>query len=584
MAVLRVYAGGTVLYFPLTRFRTALLCSVVALTMIFMGLRNQGHYTASENVPDESTSGGESIGGEQPPMLEHPTTHKRSAIRGKDRRGSVSNGAVPFDSHVPPYGDADQTSLNFTREGSQSPLPPCLSEQHYATDTKGKPYMWQEDKQEYLSVTLPGWLTKVVPDMGKTATIFAVLCGENWHHMTHTTNHFKRLHIAETGQSFSMLGKGKGLAITGSTGVVFLLWLCQLDPKRLMIVPRLADPVNEIISASISMPCADVCPPTVPLVTPSPDITFWLRLMDSSDPNFASVRYYLAWLQQTQTATYAVNYCKALVDPMFTTFQSAWTLRRPIEYGLSECVEYTSPDTSVVVMANVITPVWPRAPKFARSVLEQARIKQVRRLSVIVPGDEVCERWHGPNSGQVDILIRNYWYDPLFKRYLGPTHRAVDHTIEVAAQLYLPLGISHRFPLTYQHELLPHSEQKYLFNMVGSLSTNKLRQSLASFLKDLSGRKDWGIPGLGRAGLKVFEHYNSQWNRDYSAERGYLPPLELKQVLLRSLYTLVPEGGSPETFRLYEALECGSIPILKSVDPFIRTGSNRFCGDPLWPY
>ena len=50
----------------------------------------------------------------------------------------------------------------------------------------------------------------------------------------------------------------------------------------------------------------------------------------------------------------------------------------------------------------------------------------------------------------------------------------------------------------------------------------------------------------------------------------------LLQVLLQSLFTLVPIGHSPECYRLYEALEAGSIPVVVD-NPYTR---KERCGDP----
>jgi hypothetical protein len=49
------------------------------------------------------------------------------------------------------------------------------------------------------------------------------------------------------------------------------------------------------------------------------------------------------------------------------------------------------------------------------------------------------------------------------------------------------------------------------------------------------------------------------------------------QVLLESTFTLAPSGHNPECFRLYEAVESGSIPVV-ATDEYYR---NHQCKDSL---
>lgn len=61
-----------------------------------------------------------------------------------------------------------------------------------------------------------------------------------------------------------------------------------------------------------------------------------------------------------------------------------------------------------------------------------------------------------------------------------------------------------------------------------------------------------------------FTNLTSMWN---DAQRG-MQVKEYREALLRSTFTLCPGGGNVETFRVSEALETGSIPILESSEEF----------------
>ena len=103
-----------------------------------------------------------------------------------------------------------------------------------------------------------------------------------------------------------------------------------------------------------------------------------------------------------------------------------------------------------------------------------------------------------------------------------------------------------------------------------SLNTHKDRKRLQAVVTNMSS-------ALKTPKLPWFVHYTKHWSPLYDPGHKYLPPAEWKQVLLDSLYTLVPSGKNLECFRMWEALEAGSIPIV----------ANRLqpqCGDSWVPF
>lgn len=97
---------------------------------------------------------------------------------------------------------------------------------------------------------------------------------------------------------------------------------------------------------------------------------------------------------------------------------------------------------------------------------------------------------------------------------------------------------------------MPALERKYLFNFVGSL-TSTSRKVLKSVLKRDS-----------KVNSKGFVHVVDEWSKTVSHQNGYLLPYEYRLVLMNSTFTLCPDGHNPESYRIYEALEAGSIPVL----------------------
>ena len=82
-----------------------------------------------------------------------------------------------------------------------------------------------------------------------------------------------------------------------------------------------------------------------------------------------------------------------------------------------------------------------------------------------------------------------------------------------------------------------------------------------------------------------FVHVIRKWSPVARKEKGYIVPGVYRQVLLNSSFTLCPQGHNPETFRIFEAIEAGSIPIVvldefyqrhecsHSFKPFIDSGA-----------
>jgi len=100
------------------------------------------------------------------------------------------------------------------------------------------------------------------------------------------------------------------------------------------------------------------------------------------------------------------------------------------------------------------------------------------------------------------------------------------------------------------------SERKYVFNAIFTKSTSSSRSHLADLL-EANNKSVSRYPTV----LKIAD----KWTANLSQSESHMAPSEYVHVLLDSVFTLSPIGHNPECFRLYEAMEAGSIPVI-SVD------------------
>ncbi|CAM9626304.1 unnamed protein product [Scytosiphon promiscuus] len=110
---------------------------------------------------------------------------------------------------------------------------------------------------------------------------------------------------------------------------------------------------------------------------------------------------------------------------------------------------------------------------------------------------------------------------------------------------YRPLGPRDTFPFIAQERRRPTSARPMLFNLQVRARTSQRRKDLIEIVKN-------------------YQHMHSEirclpQGKPVSAE-------EWQDILLDSKFTLAPAGHNAETFRTWEALESGSIPIVSKTD------------------
>lgn len=141
--------------------------------------------------------------------------------------------------------------------------------------------------------------------------------------------------------------------------------------------------------------------------------------------------------------------------------------------------------------------------------------------------------------------------------------------IDMSNKGYIPLGPRYDAYTSFQkiqsspnYVVIPASKRRFVFNAIFTKRTNKKRGSLVQLL---SQQHDI------ISGYETYIQISEKWNKDVNSPRT--PQLDTDsymKILGDSIFTLSPAGHNPECFRLYEAVEAGSIPVLMKWDMNLR--------------
>jgi hypothetical protein len=157
---------------------------------------------------------------------------------------------------------------------------------------------------------------------------------------------------------------------------------------------------------------------------------------------------------------------------------------------------------------------------------------------------------------------------PWFKQYYSQRHISDFGNNEVR---YVPLGSREEFAeVTDGYK--PSTRRKYLYSFMGAptdISRKKVHEVL---LADTTINKN-------RTFLYMADHWDANPNSDRNT---YIKPEEYRKIMMDSVFTLCPKGHSIEQFRLYEAIESGSIPIL-AMEGDCPSGCPNYAAERLPP-
>ncbi len=148
---------------------------------------------------------------------------------------------------------------------------------------------------------------------------------------------------------------------------------------------------------------------------------------------------------------------------------------------------------------------------------------------------------------------------------------------------YLPLGprldswsALQQMQQSPEFIMKPPSSRYYAFNAIFSKGTGERRRHLANHVL--------GMP-VANLTMPIYTSVSRKWSSLTEVDavdtgiENKLNPHSYTEVLLDSIFTLSPAGHNPECFRMFEAVEAGSIPVMVKDDLF--ASASGACLEPL---
>jgi len=136
------------------------------------------------------------------------------------------------------------------------------------------------------------------------------------------------------------------------------------------------------------------------------------------------------------------------------------------------------------------------------------------------------------------------------------------YSAEIPSPGYLPLGMEYDSWLSLRKiqgeaDFAPASERKFVFNAMFSASTNENRANLAYTIARHAA--DHPLP--------VFIAISKEWSSKVNSPKTtQVNSDDYMGVLLDSVFALAPAGHNSESYRMFEAVEAGSIPVFLKAD------------------
>ncbi len=159
-----------------------------------------------------------------------------------------------------------------------------------------------------------------------------------------------------------------------------------------------------------------------------------------------------------------------------------------------------------------------------------------------------------------DVTFREYYSTRMSnKKKTGPIPNKL---------VNMPLGPRFEFRLVSAVErAFDVTKRKYSFNFVGS-SVGPHRSRLIQIVQE--NQRSTEFPAMGQG----FFSTTRQWNPKPGYRDGSLDAVAYRRLLLNSTFTLCPKGHNYDTYRMYEAIEAGSIPIVELGSRYYRNHHN----------
>ena len=239
-------------------------------------------------------------------------------------------------------------------------------------------------------------------------------------------------------------------------------------------------------------------------------------------------------------------------DPISASLWSRGTMEK---YGCGKYKYVSLPFTSCQLLGN--------------GGCDDDRVNCNKKVAVINVSDKTNHRVY---KNRFDVLVQSEdeYCKPSIQIHVDTYFRFFHH--EGSSMKYIPLGVRVDFDETNSQKSSPSKPvtlRKYTYNFMGSLTSGSRKELLRVLKGD-----DTTLPN--RRVVKIAP----MWARNPSPVTGYFTPSAYGRVLRESIFTLCPSGQNPETYRIYEALESGSIPIL-AMDTYYR---NHKCNNAYAPF
>lgn len=176
-----------------------------------------------------------------------------------------------------------------------------------------------------------------------------------------------------------------------------------------------------------------------------------------------------------------------------------------------------------------------KARTWLDSLLNLKKFPILKNLGIIILGNEACE----------NVWLEKY----LAAKVLKFVFVVYDTNTDSEKIFQWPLGVAtyRHFPMIHKTDVNVNQKRRYMCNFLGTVYPNSSREKLKKILDDGS--------------LNCYVKTRSTWSANENKKSMNLYHEALKD----SDFTLCPVGINSESYRIYESMSYGSIPILEDI-------------------
>jgi hypothetical protein len=177
------------------------------------------------------------------------------------------------------------------------------------------------------------------------------------------------------------------------------------------------------------------------------------------------------------------------------------------------------------------------------------------RLGILETSDEIGAFKSGTEGhavyGLFDYALFSYWH--------AAKQRRLQLAFPSLPKVWVPLGYSKMFRPPPANHITSPGERYLRCNFMGAFSVDTDREKLIHALNSLEEGACFVRAWNRSSGL----HHSQALGGKLPEDLPLLMPARYRDILIESIFTLAPGGGNEESYRVYEALAAGSIPVIK---------------------